>query len=338
MTILNHLVFLPSIGHNSMKKNKLAILYIIVFFCSHEVSRAEITESYHGIGQVTVLSGQAIYLPFEARINTCLVRPGQYIKKNQPIFTLETSVLEREVHKLELEHLELKQSLYDLKKNKINITEEALNLSQALQETEYAKKRWQDSEKLLEAGIISKEEYIWDKRRHQQSLDNYNKQAVMHKHINDQAIYREKYMLVNKRIERSETRLKTIKRYLKAPTIVAGHEGLVLPVKLKTSEFYCHPGEKILSEQAIFWLAPVQNMRVELKMDQTELSQVKKGDKAEIIYPGYSAQKHSSEVIEIEAIPESSMMPAKYKVYLKVEEGQNLRLGTQARVKIDFDK
>ncbi len=320
-----------------MKKTKITIL-ICHLLCLYILPYlAQAAEIYHGIGQVTVLSGQAIYLPFDSKISECLVRPGQYVKKNQPMFSVDVGVLEKEIYKLDIELLELKQALYELEKSRLTLSEGALNLHQAQQESDYAKKRWQDSDKLFQAGIISHEEYIWDKRRYIQSVDAHKKQLAMHRHLNNQTLSKEKRMLLNKKINHTQNKLTQIKKYLTHPLIVATQEGLILPVKLKAGEFYCLAGEKILSEQAIFWLAPKQSRRVELKMDQAELSQVKLGNKAEMTFMGYSGESFRSEVLEIDAIPEPNILPPRYRLYLKMAESQPVRLGTQARVKIYFD-
>lgn len=294
-------------------------------------------ENYYGIGHVTVLSGQAIYLPFESKIASCYVRPGQYVKKNQSLFLLDKLMLEKEMYKLEVEQLELKQSLYDLDKNKIHQSEGALNLSQAFQEMEYAKKRFDDSQKLLDAGIVSEEEYLWDKRRHQQAIDNYKKHQTMAKHLNNHRISQEKRTLLIKKIKNTQLQLNQIKKYWHNPVLVSKQSGIVLPVKLKTNEYYCQPGEKLSADQAIFWLAPIENRRVELKLDQAELDYVKVGSKSEITYLGQGAHSFLSEVLEIEAIPEPNSSPPKYKVYLKAQKETNIRLGTQARVKVYFE-
>jgi multidrug resistance efflux pump len=292
---------------------------------------------YHGIGQVTVLYGEAISFPFEAKISKCHVRPGQYVKKNQSLFSFDVGVLEKEIQKLEIEYLELKQNLYELEKSNINLSEGALNLRQALQEAEYAQKRKQDSERLWQAGIISHEEYLWDKRRHRQSVDNYKKQLALHQHLTNRNIQNEKRLLLNKKIKSNQTLLKKIKTYASHPVFNAWQEGLVLPVKLKPTEFYCQAGENLLNEQVVFWLTPLEDRRVELKMDQIELSQVKVGNKAEIYYQGDFSKKYLSEVMEIDAMPESTNMPPKYRVFLKVQNAEQVKLGTQAKVKVYFE-
>lgn len=295
-------------------------------------------EVYNGIGQVTVLHGQAVYLPFEIKIDTCLVRTGQYVQQNQALFSIDSYILAKTINDLEIEHLELKQNLYELEKNNLSIYESKVNLTQALQELEYAKKRWQDSEKLLQAGIISQEEYLWDKRRYQQSADHYKKQLILQKQVNNHTVYNEKVMLLNKKIKNSQHKIIQAKNHVKNPMVRANKKGLVLPVKLKSGEFYCQSGEKILNEQVILWLAPIENRRVELKLDQIDIYKVKVGNKAEIAFPAYGSQTIRSEVVEIDAMPEQNIIPAKYRVFLKMNSDEQIRLGTQARVKIYFDK
>lgn len=335
--ILNFWVCSQIFGFINMKKIIFTNLFFSLLFIYISSCLADISKIYQGIGQVTVLSGQAVYLPFETKIEACLVRSGQYVKKNQPLFKLDLNVVEKEVYKLDIELLELKQNLYELEKNSLTLSEGALNLSQALKEKEYAHKRWQDSEKLVKAGVISEEEYGWDKRRYFQALDTYKKQSAMHRHLTNQSLFREKRILLNKKIKHTQSKLTHLKQYLTRPLITAVQEGLVLPVKLKSGDFYCLPGEKILSDQAIFWLASNESRRVELKMDQTELAQVKTGNKAEIMFMGYPGGSFLSEVLEINAIPEPNILPPKYRVYLKINSIEQVRLGTQARVKIYFE-
>lgn len=320
-----------------MQKSKYIYALVLMLILYSICSFAEPQENYQGIGQVTVLSGQAIYLPFEAKIDTCLVRPGQYIKKNQPLFSLDLSVLEREIDKLEIDILDYKQQLFDLEKNNLTLSEAAVNLHQALQETEYAKKRWQDSDKLFQAGIISNEEYMWDKRRYHQAVDAYKKQLAMQKHLNNQSISSEKKLLLKKKTTRAQAKLVELKKFKKQPIFLANFEGLVTPLKLKTGEFYCVSGEKILSEQAILWLVPQQNRRIELKLDPTDLSQINIGNKADIVFLGYSNKNISSKVLEIDAIPEPNVLPPKYRIYLEMANADAIRIGTQARVKIYVD-
>lgn len=315
-----------------MKKFKYLIICLWGIYLPFDFAKA--IELYQGIGQVTVLSGQAVYLPFEAKIDTCLVRPGQYVKKKQPLFSLDVSVLEREIDKLEIDILDYKQQLFDLEKNNLTLSDAAVNLHQALQETEYAKKRWQDSDKLLHAGIISQEEYMWDKRRYHQAIDAYKKQLAMQQHLSNQTIYAEKKLLLRKKMVRGQARLIELKKFKKQPIFLADFEGLVTPIKLKTGEFHCISGEKILSEQTVLWLVPQQNRRVELKLDQVDLSQVNVGNKADIIFLGYSNKNISSKVLEIDAIPEPNMLPPKYRIYLEMTDADAIRIGTQARVKI----
>jgi HlyD family secretion protein len=312
------------------------VFFLLTSFTEQTCFAAE-EKIYHGIGQVTVLYGEAISFPFDAKISTCHVRPGQYVKKNQSLFSFNVLALEKEIQKLEIEYLELKQSLYELEKNNINLSEGALQLNQALQEAEYAQKRKQDSVRLLQAGIISHEEYLWDKRRHRQAVDNYKKQLAMHQHLKNRSIQYEKRLLLNKKIKSNQIQFKKIKTYISHPVFNAGQEGMVLPVKLKPTEFYCQSGEKILNDQIIFWLAPLENRRVELKMDQIELTQVKVGNKAEICYQGDFTKKYLSEVMEIDAMPESTNMPPKYRVFLKVQNAEEVKLGTQAKVKVYFE-
>ncbi len=320
-----------------MKKSKL-ILYIYVLvlrLISYSTfSFADPQENYQGIGQVTALSGKAIYLPFESKIDACLVRPGEYVKKNQPLFSLDRFVLDQEIDKIEIDILDYKQQLFDLEKNNLTLSESALNLHQAQQETEYAKKRWQDSDKLFQAGIISHEEYMWDKRRYQQTVDAYKKQLAMQKHLNNQTIFNEKKILLKKKMMRAQAMLTELKKFKKQPIFLAAFDGLVAPIKLKPGEFHCTSGEKILHEQDILWLVPQQNRRVELKLDQTDLSQVSIGNKAEISFIGYPNKSMSSKVLEIDAIPEPNVLPPKYRIYLEMTNAEAIRLGTQTRVKI----
>lgn len=317
---------------------KVNIYVLVLMLISYSTfSFAEPRETYQGIGQVTVLTGQAIYLPFESKIDACLVRPGQYVKKNQPLFSLDVLVVDKEIDKLEIDILEYKQQLFDLGKNNLTLSEAALTLHQAQQETEYAKKRWQDSDKLFQAGIISHEEYMWDKRRYQQSVDAYKKQLAMQQHLNNRAIFSEKKQLLNKKMTRAQVMLAELKKFKRQPIFLASSDGLVTPIKLKPGEFHCASGEKILPEQAILWLVPQQNRRVELKLDQTDLSHIKIGDKADISFLGYSNKTISSKVLEIDAIPEPNVLPPKYRIYLEMANVDAIRLGTQTRVKIYFD-
>lgn len=320
-----------------MIKSKLIYALIFLWGLYLPFGFAEPHEIYQGIGQVTVLAGQAIYLPFESKIDTCLVRPGQYVKKKQPLFSLDISVLEREIDKLEIDILDYKQQLFDLEKNNITLSEAAANLHQAQLETEYAKKRWQDSDKLLQAGIISHEEYVWDKRRYQQANDAYKNQLVMQRHLNNQTISSEKKLLLKKKRVRAQGMLAELKKFKQQPIFFADFEGLVAPVKLKSGEFHCLSGEKLLNEQAILWLVPQKNRRVELKLDQTDLSQINIGNKANIKFLGYPNKNVSSKVLEIDAIPEPNVLPPKYRLYLEMENVEAIRIGTQARVKIYGD-
>lgn len=315
----------------------MRIILLLIFGLISQIVYCQEPEIYHGIGQVTVLSGEAISLPFEAKIKTCYIRPGQYVKKKQALFLLDYANLDKELQKLEVEHLELKQSLYELDKNNLTFSESELNLKQAFEEKAYAQKRQMDSQKLLQAGIISQEEYLWDKRRFQQAQDQYNKQLAVHRHINDRSFLKEKRFLIIKKIRQTQTILYNIKKYISNSIFYAPSDGLALPIKLKSNEFNCQAGEKLSSEQAIFWLAPLENRRIELKMDQLELQQVKVGQKAEVVYHGNPNKKYASEIMEIDSIPESNNLPPKYKVFLKVGDVPDLKLGTQARVKIYFD-
>jgi len=315
----------------------------------------------------------------EKELNEQLIRyeddNAEFMKsKTDVVITLST--VESEIRKAELD---VQFARMDLEKfEQIGKEQEMRNAQMeiitAKESLKIAEERLEWSEKLTEEGFETKSNLDRDKLSHTNRVLGLEKAESVRKMLNEydlakmDAVYRSvleeaikelervkqqgesKVLQANtqrdideRKLELSETKLAQLKKQMLATKIYAPQDGLLvyaINANRFSSESIIEEGAMIRQRQAIVKIPDTSEMKVEIKVHESHVNQVKPGQKAFIVLDSIPDSRFVGEVTKIAVLPDaqSRFGNSNLKVYateiIVLDELPDVKPGVSARAEI----
>ncbi len=288
-----------------------------------------------------------IISPANGIITKRFVNFGSQVKKDQVLFEFASNELTARLAEEKMKLLENTQVLEKLKhwQTSSEMVQAQYNLDTAEQEYNHAERRYEQTKKLFEAGIVSKEEYSQDARFHRDSLHHYEHAK---KNLSDvQRKGGEQYVtLAQMKETQSQQQVKILTDKIAALTIRSPLTGVFLPPmrqeESKDNWGLSHQRTSFQENQALGLVADSDQLYVQIKVDEFDIVKIHKGQSAQISILALQDIKVKGKIDDINVMinkGSSNQQAASFDVKIIVENLDNklkekILLGMSASVKL----
>jgi len=278
------------------------IIYIFVCFC-HTVSAKNANDLIMQYdGKLVPYESMEIISPYHATIHKKHVNYGDQVTAGQLLFELTSAEL---TEKLAQANIELIEATFQFEKQKNwlqshEVLQAKSNVNRALQYTHHQEARYLQTQKLVEAGVVSTEEYLLDKRSYEESrqqVENAKRYYIEVKKNGDKT----HLALAKLRYDQAKSQVESLTRKNTSLKVLAPINGVVLaPTTPTKSEGSILSNKKALREgESIIQIASQERFTVRIKVDEYDIIHLKKEQKAEITLPALGGEKLKGKILSL---------------------------------------
>lgn len=256
---------------------------VLLFSCSEKkqtikVTTKDITESVYASGNLESENQYQVFSIASGIISTILVKEGELVKKNTPLFQISNNQ-----SKIQVESALLSNENASLKNNSNKLEELKLNLKAA-------KLKWRNDSLLFirknvlfKKNVITIQDFENAELNYQNSLSNFNSSLLQYQDLLRQLKYNEKLSKKN-----TEQILNTNKDF----TIKSEIEGEIFTILKKKGEF-------ISPQTPIAIIGSNKKYLLKLQVDEYDIVKIKKGQKAKISLDSYKGKTFDAIITKI---------------------------------------
>jgi len=287
------------------------------------VRRGDITATVSVSGSVAPREQANVSFKSGGRVAQVYVAEGDAVRKGDLLATLDTTDIETQVEKAEsalriaqlnLQKAEKPQTKDELTVAKANLERARINLQKA--QSEYDKIAWRS-----DAGL-----YPQAAQLELATLDYQTAQANYNIQVRGPSA--EDVALLQEQIKQAEITLASARRALDDAQLTAPLAGTVLTVNVKEGEFTNATLPAVV-------IAALDCLRVEVNVDESEISQVVVGQEVFFTLDAFGEQEVTGQVTEIALAPTVSQGVVNYKVTITLDPCElEVKIGMTANANI----
>ncbi|MBW1798043.1 MAG: PAS domain S-box protein [Deltaproteobacteria bacterium] len=281
--------------------------------------------------------------PLTGKVKERLFSYGDYVKKGQVLVKMDTSEVEVRYREAKAAFMKSLQRLRELKdwENGSEVRRSRRSLTMAKRSLESQQRRLDDTERLYEKGIVPASEYESAKEQlHNLKLDYKAAREELNSVFERGSA--ENIEIARLETENARTKLSYLKDQMKTSTIVAPVSGIViLPdvTKDKRDSKTIEKGVTFDQGQVMVLIGDLEGLSVKTKVDEVEISKIKKGQKVIVSGDAFSDISLDGEISHIssQATKERDIPTFEITVnvkHLSPEHRKWARLGMSANLEI----
>ncbi len=310
------------------------LYFLLIFAFTLEANQVVIVENkkidnkpmqYAGVlvpGELVEISS-----PVHASIAAKFVNFGQKVTKDQVLFELSSPDLLARLNEERMRLFENKQHLEKLLhwQSSYEVLQAQYNVNRAEDEYHHAQERFEQTQKLYKAGIVSKEEFASDERSYKHNLNHLNQTTQHLKDIKRKGD--EQYIEIAKmKVAQSQNHIKLLNDKVEALTIRSPLTGIFLPPfrNENTKEWgNAYQRKSYHEDQSLGVVAENDNVYVQIKVDEYDIVNIKKDQLAIVALPALGGKKLKGKIQDINLLTNkatSNQPVANFDVKIKLDE------------------
>lgn len=273
---------------------------------------------------------------------------GDYVEKDQLLFDLSSIELEARLNQAKMELLENSQGLEKLKnwKTSHEVLQAQYNVNKLKEESSHAKNHFEQTRKLFEAGIVSREEYLADERHHSDKQHQYQEAREYLSDIQKKGSKRF-VKLAELKVETTKQQVEMLSSKVAMLSMRAPVSGMILPPQRQgdvKDSWGLSLNQTVFQEsQPMALIAEVEQFYVHVKVDEFDVIHLAKGFPAHIFVVALGKQPLNGKIHEINVQPnatENGRKAANFDVKILIENipakmKEKLLMGMSAMVKFE---
>ncbi len=265
--------------------------------------------------------------PAHASIAAKYVSFGDQVKKDDVLFELSSPDLQVRLNEEKMRLFEYQQHLEKLQRwdSSSEVLQAQYSLSRAEDEFEHDKDRFEQSQKLYNAGIVSKEEFAQDERSYKHSLNHYNQSKQNLSDIKKKG--GEQYIKLAKlKVSQCEAQIKLLNDKMQALTIRSPLTGIFLPpIRPDATREWANASHRksYQEDQSLGIVAQNDHIYVQIKVDEYDIINIHKDQEAKVSLLALSGKPFQGKIHEINLLTNKasqSQPSASFDVKIKLED------------------
>ncbi len=265
--------------------------------------------------------------PVHATVKAKYATYGDQVNKDDILFELSSPDLLLKLNDEKMKLFEYRQNLEKLQNwdTSSEVLQAQYNVSRAEDEYEHDKDRFEQTQKLYNAGLVSKEEYASDERSYKHALNHFNQTT---RHLNDvKKKGDEKYLeLAKLKVAQCESQIKLLNDKIQALTIRAPITGIFLPpLRNENAKDWTHASFKraFQEDQCLGIVAQNDHVYVQIKVDEFDIVNIQKEQEAIVKLAAFSTKTLKGKIQDINLLNNKSnhnQPTANFDVKIKLED------------------
>ncbi len=264
--------------------------------------------------------------PVHAHVVAKYVKFGDQVTKDQILFELSSPDLLLKLNDEKMKLFDYKQNLEKLQhwSSSSEVLQAQYNVNRAEDEYEHDKDRFEQTQKLYDAGIVSKEEYASDERSFKQSLNHFNQTTQHLKDIKKKGD--PKYLEVaTLKVAQCESQIKLLNDKIEALTIRSPITGIFLPpAKNETTKDWTNNSlrKSFQEDQVLGMVAQNDHVYVQIKVDEYDIVNIQKGQDATVKIAAFNTKVLKGKIKDINLLTNKANQnqpTANFDVKIKLE-------------------
>lgn len=244
----------------------------------------------------------AVTAPAVGTVQTMPVKFGQSVTKNQLLFQLTSPQLPKAREEANQRLAAAKSRVEELKQWNYQVEAQQLQyqMTRSNAEVERISARFEQTQKLFAAGIISKEECLQEQRMLEDAKQNHRYLELMYSKLK-QSSEGKLYQDAQQALKIAQAELVAIEEQFQALTLHASEPGILLPPAnskgdLPTSTLV---GQHVNAGDVLGYLGSTHQWIVELLIDEMEMQNLTENQTVSITLPAVPSAKLSGKVAQI---------------------------------------
>jgi HlyD family secretion protein len=290
----------------------------------------------------------AVTAPAAGIVQSMPVKFGQAVSQNQLLFQLVSSQLPNTHEEAKQRLATAKSRLEELEQWNYQVEAQQLQyqITRSKSEVTRISARFNQTQKLFEAGIISKEECLQEQRMLEDAKQNHRYLELMFSKLKQSSEGR-LYQDAQRALKIAEAEVYAIEAQLQALTLHASEPGILLPPAnakgdLPTSTLV---GQSINAGDVLGYLGSTYRWTVELMIDETEMQNLTEQQSVTVTLPAVPSAIISGKVTQINRnqLKASNTNFTQYPVTIELDPlpdvlKKQVWFGMSAHVSADFEK
>lgn len=286
-----------------------------------------------------------ILSPGNVTVNAKFFNFGDHVQENQILFELTSSELLEKLSQVKMEVMEQTQALNRLKNwlRSSEVLRAENNMNRAQQQSSYARSRFEQTRKLYEKGIVSKEEYLNDRRFYEESQQNFMNAKLYNKEVKQKGS-KEALKVAEMKLLQTKDQLEILSKKIQGLSVKSPLAGIVLPplsTDGKDSWGLSNHQKAFQGGQVLALIADIEKLYVLIKVDEFDIIHLNKGMDAQIrlLAFGNIALKGKVQEINVQSNNMKENQTARFDVKIQIDSVPEtikgkLMLGMSATTKL----
>lgn len=281
--------------------------------------------------------------PLAGKVKERLFNYGDKVKKGQVLLKMDTSEVEVRYREAKAAYMKSLQQLRELEdwKNGSDVRRSRRSLTMSQRTLESQQRTLQDTERLFQKGIIPASEYESAKEQlHNLMLDLKAAQEELKSVLERGSA--ENVEIARLETENARIKFRELKEQMKGATILAPVSGIVILPDVSKESKDSKTVEKGMSfeqGQAMVLIGDLSGLSVKTKVDEVEISKIKKGQKVMVSGDAFSGISLDGEIAHIssQAVKKGSIPSFDITINvnsLTPEQRKQARLGMSANLEV----
>lgn len=272
---------------------------------------------------------------------------GDYVNKEQLLFDLSSSDLEAKFNQAKMELLENSQAYEKMKNWKTGheMMQAQYNVNKLKEESGHAKHHFEQTRKLFEAGIVSREEYFADERHHADKQHQYQEAKDYLVEIQEKG--GERFLkLAELKVKTSEKQVAMLSSKMSMLSMRSPVSGMILPPQRQSEgkdNWGLSLNQMVFQEsQPMALIAEMDKFYVHIKVDEFDVVHLSKELPAHVFIGALGKHSLNGKIHEINVQPnvDNNRKAANFDVKILIENmpskvREKLLMGMSAMVKFE---
>ncbi|MBS0285762.1 MAG: efflux RND transporter periplasmic adaptor subunit [Proteobacteria bacterium] len=284
--------------------------------------------------------------PYNATVKAKYVSFGEKVTQDQVLYELSSPELQARLTEEKMRLFEYTQNLEKIEhwQSSTEMLQAQYNVNRAEDELEHDQDRYEQTQKLYNAGIVSKEEYASDERSYKQSLNHFNQTK---KHLEDIKKKGDKQYveLAKMKVWQSNNQIKILNQKVEELTIRSPLTGIFLPPpRVEPNREWSNGFNRktFHEDQCLGIVAENDNVYVQIKVDEYDIVSIHKNQDAKVRLLAFGDKQLKGKIYEINMLTNKASQSnavANFDVKIKLDEvspslKEKMLLGMTAEVKL----